>query len=92
MSADPKIERYEAILAAMPAEFRSLAEWGWLELREAIEARAIAASVDPASAHAMAARLARLVVTQLYGDIKRYRQFQAGVGARSTADTSGRRR
>jgi hypothetical protein len=74
---DPKIDRYEHMLHAMPADFRELATWGWTELRENIRKHAIAAGADPGHAAVISSRLARLVVGQVYQDITLRRQLAA---------------
>ncbi|MCA1834348.1 MAG: hypothetical protein LC750_16760 [Actinobacteria bacterium] len=67
---DPKIEKYERMLHAIPAEFRQLATWGWTELRADIARQAVAAGASRELAAVMASRLARLVVGQMYQDIR----------------------
>lgn len=67
--ANPKIEKYERMLHAMPRDFRELATWGWTQLREDIRKHALDAGADPDLAVVIASRLARLVVGQVYQDI-----------------------
>lgn len=70
---DPKIEKQLRQLDALPREFKALAEWGWSTLRADIHRKAIEHGATPDEAAVMASRLARLVVAQLYGDIRRAR-------------------
>ena len=67
--SNPKIEKYERLLAAMPSEFRQLASWGWTTLMPQLEAQALAAGATPTGAAVMAARLARMVCGQIINDI-----------------------
>jgi hypothetical protein len=73
MAYDPKVEKQLNQLQAMPREFRALAEWGWAKLRNEIYTEAVKNGADPQLARVMAARLSRLVVSQMYGDISRAR-------------------
>lgn len=75
MAYDPKVEKQMKMLTAMPSDFRALAEWGWGELRNKIYARAVESGADPQLARVIAARLSRLVVSQMYGDISRARSM-----------------
>lgn len=68
---DPKIDRYERMLTAMPRDFKELATWAWTDLRANLYKHAINCGAPPPLAHVVAARLSKLVVTQMYGDIKR---------------------
>lgn len=61
------------MLMAMPSEFRDLATWAWTELRPRIDKYASQHGMNPIDAAHLAARLSRLVVTQMYGDITRAR-------------------
>lgn len=70
---DPKVEKHLKQMQAMPREFKALAEWGWSELRREIMVKAIENGATPADAAVIAARLSRLVVAQMYGDISRAR-------------------
>lgn len=72
---DPKINKYERMLQSMPREFRQLAEWGWTRLRNDITNEAAKAGAEPHLAAAIGARLARLVVGQVYQDISLARQM-----------------
>lgn len=68
---DPKVEKHLRMLSAMPRDFKALAEWGWSELRADIQRKALEHGASPRDAAVIAARLSRLVVVQIYGDIKR---------------------
>jgi len=72
---DPKIDRYEKMLMAMPSDFKSLATWAWTELQPALRRHALNCGATPDLANVVAARLSKLVVTQMYGDIKRSLQM-----------------
>jgi hypothetical protein len=71
----PRINKYERMLTAMPPDFRNLATWAWTSLRPTLYKHAIECGATPDEANIMASRLAKLVVTQMYGDIKRARQL-----------------
>jgi hypothetical protein len=73
---DPKITKYERMLQSLPREFRQLAEWGWSRLREDITREAMKAGAEPHLAASMGARLARMVVGQVYQDIALARQLK----------------
>jgi len=73
VAEDRRLTKYEEQLAAIPAEFRKVAEWGWTELRPMIERHAREHGMQPIDAMRVAGRLARLVVSQLHGDIVRDR-------------------
>lgn len=78
---DPKIEKHFDLLKAMPREFRNLADWGWTKLRADIQVQAVRNGATPAEAAVISARLSRLVVSQMYGDIMRARAMTpAGQG------------
>jgi hypothetical protein len=70
---DPKVEKHLRMLNAMPRDFRELAEYGWTRLRPELYEQAIKHGATPVDARVIAARLARLVVSQMYGDIMRAR-------------------
>ena len=74
--SDPKIDKYERMLERLPREFKQLAEWGWSRLREDITREAIKAGADPHLAATMGARLARMVIGQVYQDIKLARELR----------------
>lgn len=67
----PKITKYENMLMAMPRDFKELATWAWTDLRSQLYKHALNCGATPELAHVLAARLSKLVVTQMYGDIKR---------------------
>jgi hypothetical protein len=73
MAEDPRQNKFERQLLAMPKEFRDVATWGWTVLKPQIETYAVAHGLPRIDAARMGARLARLVVTQMYGDITRAR-------------------
>jgi len=77
---DPKVDKHERMLMALPSDFKKLAAWGWTDLRIQIYKHAIAQGVETLEAGRMASRLSRLVCTQLYGDITRWRQTARGGG------------
>lgn len=68
-----RVDNQERQLMALPAEFRKLATWAWTELKPQIEKHALSHHMHPELSRQLAARLARLVVTQMYGDITRAR-------------------
>lgn len=72
---DPKINKYERMLLALPSDFKSLATWAWTELRPTLRRHAINCGATPDEANVLSSRLSKLVVTQMYGDIKRARQM-----------------
>lgn len=72
MRDDPKVERQARQLAKLPPEFARLAEWGWGELRASIAAQVRRHGLDVITSEQIAARVARIVVTQVYGDVKLY--------------------
>jgi hypothetical protein len=72
---NPKITRYENMLMAMPRDFKELATWAWTDLRKQLYKHAVNCGATPALAHVLAARLSKLIVTQMYGDIKRDQQL-----------------
>jgi hypothetical protein len=74
MAELPKIDKHERMLSALPNDFKRLATWAWTELRPTLRKHAIDCGATPEEAIVMASRLSRLVVTQMYGDIKRARQ------------------
>lgn len=74
MAELPTITKHERMLQAMPADFKRLATWAWTELRPTLRKHALDCGATPDEAIVMASRLARLVVSQMYGDIKRARQ------------------
>lgn len=75
---NPKIEKYERMLHAMPRDFRHLATWAWTELQTDIYKQAIAAGASRDLAAVMASRLARMVAGQMYQDITLERQTTGG--------------
>lgn len=76
--SNPKVDRYEQMLERLPREWKQLAEWGWSQLREEITREAIKAGAEPELAAVIGARLARLVVGQVYQDIKLAREISGG--------------
>lgn len=70
---DKRVNKQERQLMALPSDFRKLATWAWTELKPTLEKHALDQDMDPILARQLAARLARLVVTQMYGDITRAR-------------------
>jgi hypothetical protein len=75
MAEDPRTNKYERQLAAIPREFRELATWGWTTLKPQIEKFAQQHGMTPPEAARLGARLSRLVITQMYGDISRGRKL-----------------
>lgn len=65
-------------MAAMPREFRQLAEWAWTELRPAIDRHVSKHGVDPIASAQIAARAARVLVRELYTDIRIARMPKIG--------------
>lgn len=71
----PTISKYERMLMAMPSDFRKLATWSWTDLRPALYKHAIECGANADLAAVIASRLAKLVVQQVYGDIRRAREI-----------------
>lgn len=70
---DRQTDKQQRMLLAMPREFREVATWAWTELRPRIDKFATEHGMNPIESAHLAARLSRLVVTQMYGDISRAR-------------------
>jgi hypothetical protein len=70
---DKRVNNQERQLMALPSDFRKLATWAWTELRPTLEKHALEQHMDPVLAKQLAARLSRLVASQMYGDITRAR-------------------
>lgn len=69
-----RIRQQERQLTAIPSEFRELATWAWTELRTDLATLMIKHGMKTELAWINASRVARIVVTQVYGDITRERQ------------------
>lgn len=80
MSHERSIESQEAQIARLPPEFKALAEWGWGELRAGILRRVMQLGVNPIAAGVIASRLARLVVSQVYSDVREHRRLLKRAG------------
>lgn len=76
--SNPKIDKYERMLHAMPSDFRQLATWAWTELQTDIYKHALAAGASRELAAVMASRLARMIAGQMYQDITLERQTTGG--------------
>ena len=61
------------LIERMPADLRPLAEFCWTELRSYLDAAIRKQDVDPIASAKIAARVSRLVCTEIYTDLKIYR-------------------
>lgn len=73
MAEDPRVNKYERQLQALPKEFIDVSTWGWLELRPQLLRYALAHGMNRTDATRTAARLSRVLCKELYGDILRGR-------------------
>lgn len=84
MSAERSITNQEKLLELLPADLRPLAEWGWGDLRSRLAITCAQVGLPPAIAATTAARVARMVVQQIYDDVKLHRAT-GGRSARAIA-------
>jgi hypothetical protein len=81
MSAERSIATQEKQLEQFPPELRNLSDWCWYAVRPALEGTCRQLGFPPLTAAATAARVARMVASQIYTDLKILRQATTAPGA-----------